>query len=573
MVAPSARKPRTLARGVAYLAIARKYRPDRLADIVGQEHVTRTLGNAIRSGRIHHAYLFCGARGVGKTSAARALARALMCQEGPRVDPCGTCAVCREVLAGTCPDLVEVDGASNNSVDDIRELRDTVHYAPNHGRYRIYLVDEVHMLSKAAFNALLKTLEEPPAHVIFLFATTEPHKVLDTILSRVQRFDFKRIPAVEVAERLRDIANREGVTIGLGSLRRIARAGDGSMRDAQSLLDKAISFAGNDPVTDDLVAEALGLVDRARLHRFVGGLVHARPDDALAVIDELCTLGFEPAHLAADALEMLRDATFLRLSPEVARFAEAADDERAALVETVGDAEPAHLARTFQALTDVVEGLARTPRPRATLEMAVARLATARPLVPLAALVDRLDALERAQRGGTRPAPARPAPRPPVAPVVAERPPAPRPPPPPPPPVPVAVASPAPRAAPTPPPAPPTQPAAPVPTDIAEWPALAADLRALGAEGARLAEATPRRVGGTVVLRIAEVATRLRARAALRLDAVRDAVARHLGPDVALLVDGSDESDVERRALEEDPRFRRVQEVLHATPLGIRLRE
>jgi DNA polymerase-3 subunit gamma/tau len=566
---------------VAYLAIARKYRPDRLSDIVGQEHVTRTLGNALRSGRVHHAYLFCGARGVGKTSAARAFARALSCAEGPRVDPCGACAVCREILAGTCPDLIEIDGASNNSVDDIRDLRDTVHYAPNHGRYRIYLVDEVHMLSKAAFNALLKTLEEPPPHVIFLFATTEPHKVLDTILSRVQRFDFKRIPAAEVARRLADIAAREGVQIGAGSLLRIARAGDGSMRDAQSLLDKAISFAGAEPVTDALVAEALGLVDRARLHRFVGGIVHARPDDALAVIDELCALGFEPAHLAADALDLLRDATFLRLSPEVARYADIADDDRAELAATVGDADPSHLARAFQALTDTVDALSRTPRPRAALEMAVARLATARPLVPLSGLIERLEALERGSRNqvaarspaappAPRPmarpqdAPARPAPAvaPPVAPApgssVAEAPPPPTPPPP------------RPQA---PPPVDAPSGAVADPPDVRGWTALAAAWRAIGPEAARLAEGRPSRVGDTLVLRIPEAATRLRARAALRLDAVRAAVATHIGPEVVLQVEGSDDTDAVKRALESDPRVQRVAEALHATPMGVRQRE
>ncbi len=241
---------------MSYLAIARKYRPATFDEIVGQDHVTRTLKNAITAGRVHHAFLFCGARGVGKTTAARALAKALNCAEGPSPEPCGVCTSCEEVTKGNSPDLIEIDGASNNSVDDIRSLRETVGYAPTTGRYKVYLIDEVHMLSKAAFNALLKTLEEPPPHVIFLFATTEPEKILDTILSRVQRFDFKRIPVQVVADRLKAIASAEGAELSNASLRTIARAGEGSMRDAQSLLDKVISFGGSGEISDAHVPSA-----------------------------------------------------------------------------------------------------------------------------------------------------------------------------------------------------------------------------------------------------------------------------------------------------------------------------
>ena len=561
-----ARKRAQLANRVAYLAIARKYRPDRLADLVGQEHVTRTLGNAISSGRIHHAYLFTGARGVGKTSAARAFARALACATGPTVEPCGTCPACVEMLAGNCPDLIEIDGASNNSVDDIRELRDTVHYAPTRGRYRIYLVDEVHMLTKAAFNALLKTLEEPPAHVIFLLATTEPGKVLDTILSRVQRFDFKRIPVADVAKRLADIARREGVEVSPTGLRLVARAGDGSMRDAQSLLDKAISFAGGPTVSDEVITEALGLVDRGRLHQFVGGLVHARPAEALEVIDRLCALGFEPTQLAADALELLRDGTFIRLSPEVARYADVAPDELVRLQETLGDAEPDHLARLFHALIDVMEGLARSPRPRATLEMAVARLATTRPLLPLAALVQRLDDLDRRLRQGPtaktaaapRPVPS-PPPRPPPAPPAVTRP-LPVPPPPPP------VATP-------PPPVVSATPAAQIAPQAQGYVALQAAFRGFGPETARLAEVLPEQDGSAYVIRIAETATRLRAKAALRNPDIAALVTLHLGEGATLTVVDIDNHDTERRAMEEDPRVKRIAEVLHATNVDVRIRE
>ena len=211
--------------------------------------------------------------------------RALNCAEGPSPEPCGVCTSCEEVTKGNSPDLIEIDGASNNSVDDIRSLRETVGYAPTTGRYKVYLIDEVHMLSKAAFNALLKTLEEPPPHVIFLFATTEPEKILDTILSRVQRFDFKRIPVQVVADRLKAIASAEGAELSNASLRTIARAGEGSMRDAQSLLDKVISFGGSGEISDAQVAETLGLIDRALLHGMLGGLVEGDPEGCLSVID------------------------------------------------------------------------------------------------------------------------------------------------------------------------------------------------------------------------------------------------------------------------------------------------
>lgn len=445
---------------MSYLAIARKYRPSTLAEIVGQEHVTRTLGNAIRTGRVHHAYLFCGARGVGKTTAARALARALNCAKGPTLDPCGACPACLEILAGASPDLVEIDGASNNSVDDIRELRETVHYAPTRGSKRIYLIDEVHMLSKAAFNALLKTLEEPPPHVIFLFATTEPHKVLDTILSRVQRFDFKRIPPADVARQLHGIAAAEGVTLSPMALRLIARAGDGSMRDAQSLLDKVIAFAGQPEITDDVVADALGLVDRGLVLDLLSALTRGDAAAAFDVIDRVDTFGFDMGLLVADLLEVLRDATFLRISPEVGRWTDLPPDECETLKARLGDVDVDVLTRLFHALLAVSESVAKASRPRTVLEMSVARLTTIAPLVPIAHLVTRLEELEMRQRGGVTPRPPpRPAPRPP-----APTPPAPKP---------AAVAPVPPPAAPRPVVAPPVAPVAQAPAPASIPPTVA----------------------------------------------------------------------------------------------------
>ncbi len=394
---------------MSYLAIARKYRPATFAEIVGQKHVTRTLENALRTGRIHHAFLFTGARGVGKTTAARALAKALNCEQGPTVTPCGTCTSCVEITSGSAPDLIEIDGASNNSVDDIRELRETVHYAPTLGRYKIYLIDEVHMLSKAAFNALLKTLEEPPPHVVFLFATTEPHKILDTILSRVQRFDFKRIPASTVTARLRSIADQEGVQISDISLRRIARAGEGSMRDAESLLDKVVSFgAGEDGSLDDAqVAETLGLIDRTLTFQFLQGLVQGAPDGCLDAIATVYDYGYELSQFTTDLLELLRNATFVKLSKGARRHVDLAQDELERLDTLVTDVPVEQLTRTFNALLDVHDQVSRANRPRIVLEMAVARLATTRPVQPVHALLERLEGLERRLRAGGATAPVR----------------------------------------------------------------------------------------------------------------------------------------------------------------------
>jgi len=390
---------------VSYLAIARKYRPTTFSEIVGQEHVTRTLANAIARGRVHHAYLFCGARGVGKTTAARALAQALNCERGPTIEPCGVCPSCVEIRAGSSPDLIEIDGASNNSVDNVRELRETVRYAPQRGARKIYLVDEVHMLSNAAFNALLKTLEEPPPHVVFIFATTEPQKIPDTILSRVQRFDFKRIPAKGVVERLGEIATSEGATISEHSLRVIARAGEGSMRDAQSLLDKVLSFAGPE-VSDQEVMDTLGLIDPELLHKMLRGMIHGNAELCLDTIDHVYQFGFELSQFTHDLLGLLRDVTFLRLSKRVHQYVDVSDSEKQALVDLGKDVPPERLTRMFHAMLDVHDQVSRAARPRVVLEMAVARLAWVRPVVPMDQMLKRLDQMERRLRSqGGRPSP------------------------------------------------------------------------------------------------------------------------------------------------------------------------
>ena len=390
---------------MSYLAIARKWRPLAFDEIVGQKHVTRTLQNAIRMGRVHHAFLFTGPRGVGKTTAARVLARALCCELGPTPEPCGTCALCTSLLAGSAPDVIEIDGASNNSVDDVRELREGVRYLPSHARYRIYIIDEVHMLTRQAFNALLKTLEEPPPHVIFMFATTEPQKIPDTILSRVQRFDFKRISGSQVAGRLATICQAEGVKVSEHSLRLVARAGEGSMRDAQSLLDQVISFAGLE-IEDRQVTELLGLVDRSLLYEMLAGLVQGEPGRCLDAIAQVHDSGFEMDQFTAELLELLRNAALVAMAPEERRHLDLSDDEHDRLRELAEGMSPDVFARWFDALLDVHDRVARAARPRMVLEMAVARLASIRPVEGLDRVMARLEDLDRRLRqGGFRAAP------------------------------------------------------------------------------------------------------------------------------------------------------------------------
>src|SRR5437016_8726543 len=303
---------------VNYEVFARKYRPQTFDDLVGQTHVSRTLKNAVAQNRLAHAYLFVGPRGIGKTSTARILAKSLNCVKGPTVTPCGVCDNCREIAAGNSLDVIEIDGASNRGIDDVRELRDNVRYAPAKSRLKIYLIDEVHMLSSAAFNALLKTLEEPPAHVKFIFATTEPQKVLPTILSRCQRFDLHRIPANLIAQHLQFIAGKEKITLEPAAAHAIARGAEGGLRDAESMLDQLVAFCG-EKIGESDVLNVFGFTSEQTVIDLTGRILQGETPATLELLYEQSENGKDMMRLMSDLIVYLRDLLVFKAKPDAVK--------------------------------------------------------------------------------------------------------------------------------------------------------------------------------------------------------------------------------------------------------------
>ncbi len=388
---------------MSYQVIARKWRPQSFDEVSGQQHVTTALRNAIRTDRIPHAMLLTGPRGVGKTTLARLIARCLNCEKGPTIEPCGSCPPCSEITEGRSTDVQEIDAASRTGVDDMREVIESIRYAAAPGKYRIFIVDEVHMLSAAAFNALLKTLEEPPPKSLFVFATTNPEKIPFTVLSRCQRHDLRRIALSSVGERLAEICAAEGIAISPGAVAAIAREGDGSMRDAQTLLDQIVAYAGgqgSEEITDQVVADVLDLVDRNVLRAIVEACIAGDPKRALEQLTNAAAGGSEPRRIADALLELLRDLTVLRIAPEGEGLFDGTDEERNELIELASTTEPARLRRMFRALVREIEDLSWAPQPMAVLEMAMIRLSTMPAGDDVGQLLTRLDQLERRLAAG-----------------------------------------------------------------------------------------------------------------------------------------------------------------------------
>ncbi len=405
---------------MSYLVLARKYRPQRFSELVGQEHVARTLSNAIAQNRVHHAFLFTGARGVGKTSAARILAKALSCEKGPTAEPCGTCDLCQEIAGGRSVDVIEIDAASNTKVEETKSILEGVRYLPARARRKVYIIDEVHMLSAHSFNALLKTLEEPPPHVVFVFATTEVHKIPVTILSRCQRFDFKLISTARLAEHLDGILKTEKIEATPDAVRLIARQAAGSVRDGLSLLDQAIAYVAPETLTAEITADVLGVADRRLLVALAGAALDRDAATALRLIARAADRGVDFGELGRSFLGFLRDLEVIaRVSGakglDVADLVDATPEEIEEARLLAARAAPGLFPVLFDRWARAVDEATRLPVPRLLFEMAALDLCAAEPMLPLGDLLQRLDDMEGRLRGAPR-APGVPAPSAPSAP-------------------------------------------------------------------------------------------------------------------------------------------------------------
>ncbi|MBQ8617154.1 MAG: DNA polymerase III subunit gamma/tau [Clostridia bacterium] len=389
---------------MGYQALYRRYRPARFDDFVGQEAVIKTLRSQVMSGRIAHAYLFCGTRGTGKTSTAKVFARAVNCENPDRGEPCGQCTTCRALGSESSLDILEIDAASNNGVDEIRDLREKVKYPPQSGRYRVYIIDEVHMLSQGAFNALLKTLEEPPSYVVFILATTEPQKLPATILSRCQRFDFGRIPAHQIVDRLRVALSEGGVKAEEAALARIARAAEGGMRDAWSIMDMCLGYAQEDGegLSEALVLQVLGAADKRFLFEFADKLIGADAVGALQLIDEMMRAGREVQVFVRDVSSHLRNLMLADVCGEAhtAQLLEVTQEDAIAYVEQARRTSHVRLMRMLDLFLQSETDMKWAAQPRFALEAAALRACEPEESLQLEALISRVDELERKIREG-----------------------------------------------------------------------------------------------------------------------------------------------------------------------------
>ena len=378
---------------MSYIVFARKYRPKDFEEITGQSHITTTLKNAITHDRVAHAYLFAGPRGVGKTTTARILAKALNCEKGPTTKPCNKCASCLEIASGSSLDIFEIDGASNNGIDQIRSLRENAKFTPVKGRFKIYIIDEVHMLSGEAFNALLKTLEEPPPHVKFILATTHAHKVPPTVLSRCQRFDFRRIPTKEILESLHAIAKKESLSINENALRLIAKYGEGSMRDSQVMLDQIVSFTQGS-VSEKDVAGILGIVDNEVLFAISEAVSGKDSKSALNIVGDLTDGGKDLMQVVLGLIEHFRNIAVAKVSKDPGSLIDSAADEIKRYCESAGNFTIEQILYIIYTLSNTIDFMRKTSLARIPFEAALVKLTQNSGVVPMADIIKRIEALE-----------------------------------------------------------------------------------------------------------------------------------------------------------------------------------
>jgi len=378
---------------MAYQVFALKYRPRTFREVAGQDHVTTTLTNALAKSRVAHAFLFAGPRGVGKTSVARILARALNCEKGPSKEPCNACKPCQGIVAGSFMDVLEIDGASHALVDDIRGIVENVRYLPSQGRYKIYIIDEVHMLGQSAFNALLKTLEEPPSHAVFILATTDPNKIPSTVISRCQRYDFGRLPLRIIVERLKAVSAGEGIEASEGALYIIAREAFGSMRDALVLLDQVQSFTGKKIAESDVV-EMLGVPERQIIYDLSSAIISRDAGRCLDILERVYSSGHDLKRLGEDLIEHFRNLLVYKITGEAGRLIDLPQGELGVLDEQANAVSAEDLHLFFNTLADYIGSLARATSPRIHMEMALARIASLPEVTSIGELIRKMEAME-----------------------------------------------------------------------------------------------------------------------------------------------------------------------------------
>ncbi len=391
---------------MAYQALYRKFRPQEFEDVKGQEHIVTTFKNQIKADRIGHAYLFCGTRGTGKTTVAKIFAKAVNCENPIDGSPCGTCPSCQAIAAGTSMNVIEIDAASNNGVDNIRQIREEVTYRPTEGKYKVYIIDEVHMLSAGAFNALLKTLEEPPSYVIFVLATTEAHKIPITILSRCQRYDFHRITIDTIAARLMDLMEQEQIDVEEKAIRYVAKAGDGSMRDALSLLDQCIAFHLGEKLTYENVLEVLGAVDTEVFSRLLRQIIDKNVAGAIGTLDELVDEGRELGQLVADFTWYLRNLLLIQSSDDMEDVLDMSKDNLEALKEEAKLISVEVLMRYIRVFSELGNQVKYASQKRIVIEIAIIKLCRPQMEQDYSSILDRLESLEKRMENGIPMAPA-----------------------------------------------------------------------------------------------------------------------------------------------------------------------